>query len=167
MTIAEEQKEILHTAYNESFSEWTPKDSELIQSRNELITTITKEISELKYHLASEKIYQYVWSTFADVILEESKIIFNGRLERKDPTEPENPAKNWSALKAGTQEEKQSRIQFLLHTLRSILVITHPFMPLVTEELWSILLTGKSLTEREHDKIEPATLLMAQKWPNL
>jgi len=135
------------TLYSPAFSEWSPKDVELIAERDELVKTITKELEELRYHLASDKIYQYVWSRFADVILEESKIIF----------------------KSGTPEEKASRIQFLLHTLRKILVITHPFMPLVTEELWSIIRTEKSLSEisdADRAKINPADLLMAEKWPN-
>ncbi|MDQ5912337.1 MAG: valyl-tRNA synthetase [Patescibacteria group bacterium] len=136
-----------NTLYSPAFSEWSPKDLELIAERDELIKTITKEIEELRYHLASDKIYQYVWSRFADVILEESKIIF----------------------KSSTPEEKTSRIQFLLHTLRKILIITHPFMPLVTEELWSIIRTEKSLSEisdEDRAKINPADLLMAEKWPN-
>lgn len=163
LTIAEDQKEkgAPETAtYNATFSAWSTKDAELITERDELIKTITKEIEELRYHLASDKIYQYVWSRFADVILEESKIIFNGRLA--------NAEKGIEAIQAGTPEEKASRIQFLLHTLRKILVITHPFMPLVTEELWSIIRTEKSLSEisdADRAKINPADLLMAEKWP--
>ena len=163
LTMAEDQKEkgTPETAiYNATFSAWSPKDLELIVERDELIKTITKEIEELRYHLASDKIYQYVWSRFADVILEESKIIFNGRVA--------NAEKDIEAIEGGTQDEKASRMQFLLHTLRKILVITHPFMPLVTEELWSIIRTEKSLSEisdEDRAKINPADLLMAEKWP--
>lgn len=170
LTMTEEQKERAGqvsdsdptSIYNPSFSAWSPKDAELTAEREELIKTITKELEELRYHLASDKIYQYTWSRFADVILEESKIIFNGRIA--------NAEKGVEGVEAGTQAEKDSRIQFLLHTLRKILIIAHPFMPLVTEELWSILNTGKSLseinTEPSRAKIEPADLLMAEKWPN-
>nr|MBP9819039.1 class I tRNA ligase family protein [Candidatus Paceibacterota bacterium] len=142
-------EDALHIKYDASFSAWSSKDAELIAERDELVKTITKELEELRYHLASEKMYQYVWSRFADVILEESKAIF----------------KNESA---DALDEKTSRAQFLLHTLRKILIITHPFMPLVTEELWSIIRTEKSLSElsvAERAKIEPAHLLMAEKWP--
>ena len=41
-------------------------------------------------------------------------------------------------------------------------------MPLVTEELWSIINTGKSLSDispEERAKIHAADLLMAHKWP--
>jgi valyl-tRNA synthetase len=81
--------------------------------------------------MAGEKIYAYTWSRFADVIIEESKpIILNGNTE-----------------------EKSSRQQFLLHTLEKILKILHPFMPFVTEEIWS--------SFPKKDK----TLLIVESWP--
>lgn len=173
LTMAEEQNEkngketgAAHAAYDASFKAWSAKDAELVAEREDLVKAVTKEIEELRYHLASDKIYQYTWSRFADVILEESKVIFNGRAAKADASDPENPAKNHAAAPAGTQEEKNSRIQFLLHTIRTILTVAHPFMPLVTEELWSILNTGKSLSDSSRAKIEPADLLMAEKWPN-
>jgi valyl-tRNA synthetase len=145
-----------HT-YQSDFSLWSAQDKVLIEEKNALLETITTEISEYKYHLASEKIYQYVWSRFADVILEESKIVFNGRVA--------NPEKEITELPQGTAEEKASRAQFLLHTLRDIITILHPFMPHVTEELWSIVTTGKGITERTD--IKATDLLMAHKWPTV
>ena len=67
--------------------------------------------------MASEKVYHYVWSTFADTILEESKPI----------------------LKDGTAEEKESRAWLLYAILHDSLITLHPFMPFVTEELWSLI----------------------------
>ncbi|HEY1037421.1 MAG TPA: valine--tRNA ligase [Candidatus Paceibacterota bacterium] len=151
----------VEVAYDAGFSAWSERDATLIAERDELFKTVTKEITEYKYHLASEKIYQYAWSTFADIILEESKLIFNGRQEKIDA---ENPEKNLTALPAGTDAEKISRAQFLLHTLRSLVTVLHPFMPHVTEELWSLLNTGESLADRNRDTIKPTDLLMAQKW---
>ncbi|MBU3668873.1 MAG: valine--tRNA ligase, partial [Candidatus Taylorbacteria bacterium] len=144
------------TSHDEGYTNWSPKDKSLIDERDSIFKTVTTELGEYKYHLASEKLYQYTWSTFADVILEESKIIFNGRAE--------NAEKGITALSAGTTEEKESRAQFLLDTLRKLIVMIHPIMPHVTEELWSILNTGKGLTEKTED-INPLTLLMATSWP--
>ncbi len=133
-------------AYDAEFRDWSERDIERISERDEVLKNVTKEIEEYKYHLASEKMYQYAWSAFADVILEESKAIFKGE----------------SGI---TEEDKASRAQFLLHTLRILVTALHPFMPHVTEEIWSLLGTARSLTEKNHATIRPTDLLMAQKWP--
>lgn len=117
--------------YDATFTNFTDADLELIKERDELIQTITKEISEYKFYLAGDKIYQYTWARLADVILEESRPIFSN----------------------GTDEEKASRAQFLISTLQTIIKTLHPFMPYVTEELWSIL------------PIDKKNLLMVTKWP--
>lgn len=105
------------TTYNPDFTEFTDADKNLITERDELLKNITKEISDYKFYLAADKIYQYTWARLADVILEESRPIFQN----------------------GTNEEKNSRIQFLQKTLHDIIITLHPFMPYVTEELWNIM----------------------------
>lgn len=99
------------------FTNYSEKDTELKKERQDLIVEITKEMDEYKFYIVGEKIYHYTWSRFADVILEESKEIFQN----------------------GTELEKNSRAQFLLETLTIILKILHPFMPFVTEEIWGMM----------------------------
>ena len=107
------------------------KDKELVKEIEEIILDITKDMESYRFYMAGEKIYQYTWSRFADIIIEESKqIILNGN-----------------------SEDKISRQQFLLHTLEKILKVLHPFMPFVTEEIWSMM------------PIENKNLLMVTKWP--
>ena len=113
------------------FTNYSEKDIELKKERQDLIVEITKEMDEYKFYIVGEKIYHYTWSRFADVILEESKEIFQN----------------------GTELEKNSRAQFLLETLTIILKILHPFMPFVTEEIWSLIPTDNK------------KLLMVEKWP--
>jgi len=113
------------------FTNYSEKDIELKRERQDLIVEITKEMDEYKFYIVGEKIYHYTWSCFADVILEESKEIFQN----------------------GTELEKNSRAQFLLETLTIILKILHPFMPFVTEEIWSLISTDNK------------KLLMVEKWP--
>ncbi len=117
--------------YDEKFDSWTDKDRALIEERNSIMKTITKEMEEYKFYLVGDKIYQYTWARFADVIIEESKPILQG-----DNT-----------------EDKNSRAQFLLETLREIITVLHPFMPFVTEEIWSML------------PIKNKNLLMVTPWP--
>ncbi len=117
--------------YDNNFGDYTKIDKILITERDEFIKEITKEMDEYKFYLVGEKIYQYTWTRFADIILEESKKIFE----------------------SGTDEEKLSRKQFLIETQIMILKILHPFMPFVTEEIWSMM------------PINDKKLLMVEKWP--
>jgi valyl-tRNA synthetase len=117
--------------YDSNFSNYTDADKKLIEERDTLIKELTKEMDEYKFYLVGEKIYQYTWARFADVIIEESKPILSG-----------------TDINA-----RSSRAQFLLDTLTKITKLLHPFMPFVTEEIWSIL------------PIENKKLLIIESWP--
>jgi valyl-tRNA synthetase len=117
--------------YDKNFKNYSESEKILIKERDELIVEITKEMEEYKFYIVAEKIYQYVWSRFADIIIEDSKKIFENE----------------------SLEEKNSRKQFLLHTLIKIIKILHPFMPFITEELWSMMPKKNK------------QLLMVEKWP--
>ncbi len=103
--------------YDGNFSAFSERENILIKERDELINEITKEMEGYKFYLVGEKIYQYTWSRFADIIIEDSKDI----------------------LINGSDIDKNSRAQFLIDTLTKILKILHPFMPFVTEEIWGII----------------------------
>ena len=107
----------------ESFDKYTEKDSSLIKERLNILNDITKDMDAYRFYMAAEKIYHYIWTNLADVILEDSKKVFV----------------------TGTEEEKTSRKQFLLNTLDKILKVLHPFMPFVTEEIWDSLPDSKDL----------------------
>ncbi len=87
---------------------------------------VTTHIEQYRLDLAFEKLYQYVWHRFADEIIEESKGI-------------RQPADEYSAT--------------LYYILENSLKLLHPFMPFVTEEIWS------SLPQKE------SKLLMVAPWP--
>ncbi len=119
------------TAYDPDFHEWTDGDNAHLNVLNSLLYEIRREMDEYKFYLVAEKLYHYVWHEFADKILEESKSILAGD----------------DAVASG------SRAQFLLHALIVILKALHPFMPFVTEEIWSDM------------PLKPKTLLMVEDWP--
>ncbi|MFC1614946.1 valine--tRNA ligase [Patescibacteria group bacterium] len=84
---------------------------------SDLTKDITKEIEKFNYHLASEKIYHYVWHRFADEIIEECK----------------------NRINEGSEEEKASAQFALQEILSTSLKLLHPFMPFITEEVWGLI----------------------------
>lgn len=123
--------------YDKKFSSYTENDENLRKERHELIVDVTKDMEAFRFYLAAEKIYHYVWHNLADKILEESKKIFAD----------------------GTNDEKVSRKQLLTHTLKKMLIVLHPFMPFVTEEIYSKLPL--------HLPAGGKKLLIIESWPEL
>ena len=99
-------------------------DKQLMQELAEIMKDVTADFEEYRFHLASEKLYHYVWHRFADVIIEESKTIFA----------------------EGDEVAKRSRMQTLLVILKTALIALHPFMPFITEEIWAHMPRG----DQEH-----------------
>lgn len=95
----------------------TQEDEELLAEFRALGSDITKDMEEFRIHLAAEKLYHYAWHRLADALLEESKQVFQGADEQKSA----------------------SRKSLLMILLRDLLALLHPFMPFVTEEIWSSL----------------------------
>lgn len=95
------------------------------------VAEIERAMADLRFDAAANAIYQFTWSKFCDWYLELIKPVFAG-----DPDGP--PAVETRAV-AGW-------------ALDQILVMLHPFMPFITEELWH------KLGER------PYELILAQ-WP--
>ena len=92
---------------------------------------VTRAIEEHKYNEAAGALYQFVWNVFCDWYVELIKPILNGTDE---------------AAKAETKATAA-------WALDQIMLLLHPFMPFVTEELWQ-----KTAT-REHWLIDAA-------WPS-
>jgi len=136
-TLVAEQSSLPGTAddviYDRNFNKYTERDTELRKERHDMTVDITKDMEEYRLYMAAEKLYHYAWHTFADKIIEESKLIF----------------------KDGSEAEKLSRKQFLLHALREILITLHPFMPFVTEEIW----------QTWHNQPATDKMLMVEEWP--
>lgn len=92
----------------------TDADQALRDELDQLAVEMTQDLDAFRLYLAAEKIYQYAWHRLADVILEDSKALFQ----------------------SGDETIIASRRALLASLLRSVLVLAHPFMPFVTEEIW-------------------------------
>jgi valyl-tRNA synthetase len=94
-----------------------------------LMQEITKEMDEYKFYIVAEKLYHYFWHTFADIIIERSK---------------KKIQENRNTISAQT---------ILFTQLTTLLKALHPFIPFVTEEIWSMVPSSNK------------KLLMVEKWP--
>lgn len=108
------------------------KHEEYINQWQNLTKEITKEMEEYKFYLVGEKLYHFFWHTFADVIIEELKNDMN-----------------------------DSAKYTLLYLLKEQLKALHPFMPFITEEIWSSLPNHDGPTSSKVER----KLLMIEKWP--
>ncbi len=115
----------------EKLQDITKVPSSKNKSFSKHIKRVTKDIEEFRLYLAAEQIYHYFWHTFADVTIEENKKI----------------------ISEGKEEERLSAIQNLYFQLKEQLKLLHPFMPFITEKIWSMLPEEKK------------TLLVIENWP--
>ncbi|WP_420705671.1 valine--tRNA ligase [Porphyrobacter sp. CACIAM 03H1] len=104
----------------------------IIGEVQQCVAEIDKAMADLRFDAAANAIYQFTWSKFCDWYLELIKPVFAGDADSPPAVETRAVA-GWA--------------------LDQILVMLHPFMPFITEELWH------KLGER------PYELILAQ-WPN-
>ena len=100
------------------------EDNWIVNELDKVTKAVTKHLENLELHLAVEEIYEFVWHKFADKYIEESK----SERVRVQPT--------------------------LEHVLKQVLILLHPFMPFLTEEIY-----GKFEVRRES--------IMLEEWPSL
>ena len=88
--------------------------------RSRLASTIAEAraaVESYRFNDYANILYQFTWHEFCDWYIEMSKLSLNGTLG---------------------DEPKKSR-QFLVELLEQILLLLHPLMPFVTEEIWQVL----------------------------
>ena len=107
------------------------EDKKILESFKILREEITHDMEAYRFHLASEKIYQYTWHVFADVILEQSKDV----------------------IQHNSKNIVDSRKALLVLLLTQILKTLHPFMPFITEVIWKHIPDNEYKT-KEHLIIE-------------
>lgn len=100
------------------------QDRWILSKLNELSQTVSHQIDQFRFDLASQAIYEFTWNEYCDWYLELCKPVLNG-----DSSD---------ALKNGARHT-------LVSVFEELLRIMHPLTPFITEELWQIFapLAGK------------------------
>ncbi len=90
------------------------EDKWVLNKANILIKEMTQNIEKFEISIASQKIYDFIWDIFCDWYIELSKM----RLLKKD-------------------ENSLNVQKILVYVLNISLKLLHPFMPFITEEIYS------------------------------
>lgn len=90
-------------------------DRYILSRLNHVIDEVTQAIDRYDLGLAGTKVYEFVWDEYCDWYIELAK----ARLYSNHPI------------------EKQTVQGVLIHVLETILKLIHPFMPFISEEIWS------------------------------
>ena len=93
------------------------EDKLIISSLNDVIDEVSTNLNKYEIGIAAEKIYDFTWNVFCDWYIE----LVKPRLYGDD-----------SIL-------KESAISVLIYTLTNVIKLLHPFMPYITEEIYSYL----------------------------
>jgi valyl-tRNA synthetase len=91
-------------------------DKWILSKLGRLTTSVTDSLDTYRYNEAAASLYKFVWHEFCDWYLEAAKPTLYG--------------------KTG-EEEQTASIAVLWRVLRDTIVLLHPFIPFVTEEIWN------------------------------
>jgi valyl-tRNA synthetase len=94
---------------------------EVLARLNETIDAINEAYREYEFNTVAQRLYDFVWSDYCDWFVEAAKTDIFGDDEAR----------------------KKSALAVMDLVLSAIFRLLHPFMPHITEELWSLLALGK------------------------
>src|SRR5207302_1626635 len=88
---------------------------------NETIDAIEKAYRDYEFNTVAQRLYDFIWSDYCDWFVEAAK----------------------TEIFSEDQSKKNSALVVMDYALSAIARLLHPFMPHITEELWSLLGLGK------------------------
>lgn len=113
------------------------EDKWMLSRVNDAVKYITETMEKFDLALAGQRAYDLIWNEYCDWYIE----IVKGRLYGDD------------------EEDKKVARAVLVKVLKDMLRLLHPFMPYITEEIWTYLPKG------EATKDNPDNFLIKEKWP--
>jgi valyl-tRNA synthetase len=94
---------------------------EILARLNETIDAIEKAYRDYEFNTVAQRLYDFIWSDYCDWFVEAAK----------------------TEIFSEDQSKKKSALVVMDYVLSAIARLLHPFMPHITEELWSLLGLGK------------------------
>ena len=113
------------------------EDKWIFSRVNEAAAYMTEAMDKYDLALAGQRAYDLIWNEFCDWYIE----IVKERLYGDD------------------EEDKKIARYVLVRALKEMLTLLHPFMPFITEEIWSF------LPKAEPSEDNPNCFLMKESWP--
>ncbi|MBU2218897.1 valine--tRNA ligase [Patescibacteria group bacterium] len=109
------------------------ENKEILDKLEKTIKTVNKDLNQYKFGQALHTIYDFTWHDFADNYIEYSK-----------------------------NSKSEETLYTLYLILNTVLILLHPFMPFITEEIWDMIPTD--LRCRWNTDIVSHNLLIIEKW---
>jgi valyl-tRNA synthetase len=94
---------------------------EVLARLNETIDAIEKAYRDYEFNTVAQRLYDFIWSDYCDWFVEAAK----------------------TEIFSEDESKKKSALAVMDYVLSAIVRLLHPFMPHITEELWSLLGLGK------------------------
>ncbi len=113
------------------------EDKWILSTINDGVKYVTEALDKFELGLAGQKVYELIWDVFCDWYIE----LIKKRLWGDD------------------EEDKKTARYVLQKALKDLCKLLHPFMPFITEEIWSFL-PAEAATEDN-----PDGLLIKAEWP--
>ena len=94
---------------------------EVLARLNETIDAVEKAYRDYEFNTVAQRLYDFIWSDYCDWFVEAAK----------------------TEIFSDDESKKKSALAVMDFVLSAIVRLLHPFMPHITEELWSLLGLGK------------------------
>jgi len=137
MNLQEENGDFKETPGSTENLKLRDEDKWMLSRVNEAVRDVTNNLDKFELSLAGQKIYEVIWNEYCDWYIE----LVKGRLYGDD------------------EADKVVVRAVLVNVLKDMLKMLHPFTPFITEEIFSYLPKGETVSDN------PYGFLMKENWP--
>ncbi len=113
------------------------EDKWMLSRLNDAVKYVTETMEKYDLALAGQRVYDLIWNEYCDWYIE----LVKERLYGDD------------------EQDKRTALAVLVSVLKDMLILLHPFMPFITEEIWGYLPGG------DPDSDDPDDYLIHAQWP--